>query len=185
MARLMRINMSNRSIEVQDVPEKYSRLAGRGLTSTIVCDEVDPTCHPLGPNNKIVIAPGIVTGTAAPSSGRISVGAKSPLTGGIKESNAGTPFGQTIARLGYKAIIIEGTPSDDKWRALHITHEKVEFIPADDYAGRGLYDLFPSLHQKFGDKVNIMAAGPAVSPTIWGMPCCVHSSLSPRCTGDS
>ena len=94
------------------MPEKWARWAGRGLTSAIVFDEVDPTCHPLGPNNKLVIAPGWVTGTpAAPSSGRTSFGAKSPLTGGIKKSNAGGLSGQKIAKLGLAAIIIEGTPA--------------------------------------------------------------------------
>ena len=161
MARIMRVSTTNRTIDFFDVPEKYTLLAGRGLTSAIVCDEVDPGCHPLGPNNKIVIAPGIVTGTSAPTSGRISVGAKSPLTGGIKESNAGTPFGQTIAKLGIRAIIIEGTPTNDKWWGLHITKDKVEFITADEYAGKGLYDMFPLIHQQFGKSVNVMAAGPA------------------------
>ena len=56
------------------MPERYENLAARGLTSTIVADEVPPACHPLGPNNKLVIAPGIVTGTSAPTSGRLSVG---------------------------------------------------------------------------------------------------------------
>lgn len=54
----------------------------------IVANEVRPTCHPLGPNNKLVFAPGLLTGTMAPNTGRLSVGAKSPLTGTIKESNA-------------------------------------------------------------------------------------------------
>ena len=92
MAKIMRFNMADRSWGLEDLPAAYKYLAGRGLTSTIVHDEVDPTCHPLGPNNKLVFSPGIVTGTAAPTSARISVGGKSPLTGGIKEANAGTSF---------------------------------------------------------------------------------------------
>lgn len=100
--------MSELKNDFEEVPEEYKALGGRGLTSKIVSDEVPPNCHPLGPKNKIVIAPGIVTGTSAPSSGRVSVGAKSPLTGGIKESNAGTSFGQMLARLRIKAIIIQG-----------------------------------------------------------------------------
>ena len=68
-----------------------------------------------GPNNKVVFAPGIVTGTSAPSSGRLSVGGKSPLTGGIKEANAGTPFSQKLARLGYRAVVVEGQPKEIKF----------------------------------------------------------------------
>ncbi len=82
--------MADLSFKYEEVSSKWAKWAGRGLTSAIVADEVDPTCHPLGPNNKLVIAPGWVSGTpAAPSSGRTSFGGKSPLTGGIKESNAG------------------------------------------------------------------------------------------------
>jgi aldehyde:ferredoxin oxidoreductase len=161
MARILRINMTDSSIIYSDVPEKYALLGGRGLTSTMVCDEVDPQCHPLGPNNKMVIAPGVVTGTVAVTSGRLSVGAKSPLTGGIKESNAGTPFSQSLAKLGLKAVVIEGAPQDDKWWGLHITKDDATFFPADEYADMGLYECFPALFEKFGKKVNIMAAGPS------------------------
>ena len=161
MAQILRVNMTDRTVEFREVPKGYAQLAGRGLTSNIVCDEVDPTCHPLGPNNKIVIAPGIVTGTAAPTSGRISVGAKSPLTGGIKESNAGTPFSQTIAKLGIKAVIVEGATRDANWWGLQLSKDGADFFPADNFARKGLYDVFPRLLKRFGKKVNIMMTGPA------------------------
>jgi aldehyde:ferredoxin oxidoreductase len=160
MAKILRVNMTDCSITEQDFPEKYKIMGGRTLTSSIIIDEVDPQCHPLGPNNKIIIAPGIVTGTSAPSSGRISVGGKSPLTGGIKEANAGTPWSQIVARLGIKAIIIEGMPKDDKWWGLHITNDKAEFIAVDQYIGLGLYESYKKLYEQYGAKVSIMAIGP-------------------------
>ncbi|HMA66739.1 MAG TPA: aldehyde ferredoxin oxidoreductase N-terminal domain-containing protein, partial [Desulfosalsimonadaceae bacterium] len=61
----------------------YAGMGGRGLTSAIIAAEVPPRCHPLGEDNKLVIAPGMLSGTKAAMSGRISVGCKSPLTGGI------------------------------------------------------------------------------------------------------
>ena len=82
--KIIRVNMSNLEAKYEEIPEKYAVLGGRGMTSTIVAEEVDPMCHPLGPSAKVVFAPGLVTGTRAPSCGRISVGGKSPLTGGIK-----------------------------------------------------------------------------------------------------
>nr|NIO67660.1 aldehyde ferredoxin oxidoreductase [Anaerolineae bacterium] len=100
MSKILRVNMTDLTATLEDVPEKYKNMGGRWLTTSIVSDEVDPTCHPLGPNNKLVLAPGIVTGTAASTSARISVGGKSPLTGTIKESNAGTKFSPMLARLG-------------------------------------------------------------------------------------
>jgi len=110
--KILRINMSSKEIKVEDVPEKYASLGGRALTSQVVLDEVDPTCEPLGPLNKLIFAPGLLSGTSAPSSGRFSVGAKSPLTGGIKEANAGGVASQKMANLGYKAIVVEGQPAD-------------------------------------------------------------------------
>jgi aldehyde:ferredoxin oxidoreductase len=161
MSKILRVNMTDRTVQYEDVPEKYRFLGGRGLTSSIVCDEVDPTCHPLGPNNKLVFAPGIITGTNAPTSGRVSVGGKSPLTGGIKESNAGTGWPQSVAKLGIKAIIVEGYPKDGGWWGLHITKDGATFFPADEYAGRSLYEVYPLLFERFGKKVDICSIGVA------------------------
>ena len=71
MAKILRVNMTDRTTTYEDVPDKYKLLGGRGLTSTIIYDEVDATCHPLGPNNKLVFAPGIVTGDRC---GRVMLG---------------------------------------------------------------------------------------------------------------
>ncbi|HIE37707.1 MAG TPA: aldehyde ferredoxin oxidoreductase, partial [Anaerolineae bacterium] len=161
MAKILRVNMTDRTATYEDVPDAYKFLGGRGLTSTIIHDEVDPTCHPLGPNNKLVFAPGIITGTNAPTSGRVSAGAKSPLTGGIKESNAGSAWPQLVARLGIKAIVVEGYPQDDGWWGLHVTKDGAEFFPADEYVGKSLYEIFPGLFDRFGDKVGIATIGVA------------------------
>jgi aldehyde:ferredoxin oxidoreductase len=161
MSKILRVNMTDRTTAYEDAPEKYKFLAGRGLTSTMVHEEVDPTCHPLGPNNKLVFAPGIVTGTNAATSGRVSVGGKSPLTGGIKEANAGTIWPQLVARLGLKAIVVEGYPKDDGWWGLHITKDGAKFFPADEYAGKSLFEIFPGLFERFGKKVGIATIGVA------------------------
>jgi aldehyde:ferredoxin oxidoreductase len=164
MQRILRIDMTNRRATYEEVPEKYQHMGGRWLTSSIVCDEVPPTCHPLGPNNKVVFAPGIVTGTAAPTSSRISVGGKSPLTGTIKESNSGAALSQKLARLGIKAIVIEGQPKEaNKFWLLKITKDAVAFEPADAWLGKGLYEVYPDLYEKYGrmPKVSIASIGVA------------------------
>mgnify|MGYP006283266623 FL=1 len=163
---ILRIDMTDRSYKLEDVPEKYQKLGGRGLTSTLIYDEVDPMCHPLGPNNKLVFAPGILTGTPAPSSSRLSVGGKSPLTGGIKESNAGSSFAPSLAKMNLKAIIVEGKPKDkEKYWMTHIFMEdgkpKVEFAPADEYAGRDLYEVYDEVYEEFGKRVHVAAVGTA------------------------
>lgn len=160
-AKILRINMSRQEATYEDVPGKWSRWAGRGLTSAIVCDEVDPLCHPLGPNNKVIIAPGWVTGTpAAPSSGRTSFGGKSPLTGGIKESNAGGLSGQMIAKLGLAAIILEGTPEKGKWYTLVVSKDGVKFEDASNLVGKGMYEVDEILWEKY-PKTAVIGIGQA------------------------
>ncbi|MFX1321271.1 MAG: aldehyde ferredoxin oxidoreductase C-terminal domain-containing protein [Promethearchaeota archaeon] len=157
--RILRVNMNNLEAKFEDLPADYAALGGRGMTSTIVAKEVPPTCNPLGIHNKLVLAPGIVTGTAAPSSGRISVGGKSPLTGGIKEANSGTPFSQMVARMRIGAIIVEGKHEGDDYYLLKVTMDGGEFINANKWAGKGLYGVYKDLYKEFGDKVGICGVG--------------------------
>jgi aldehyde:ferredoxin oxidoreductase len=166
--KILRLNMTDRTYQLEDVSTVYKNLGGRGMTSTIVRDEVPPLCHPLGPNNKLVFAPGIVTGTKAPTSARISVGAKSPLTGGIKESNAGAAWSQHIAAMQIKALVVEGQPKEKgKYWLAHLTWDtktggpKVEFLPADEYKGKDLYSVYPKLFERFGTKAAIAGCGVA------------------------
>jgi aldehyde:ferredoxin oxidoreductase len=152
--------MTDRTARFEEVPEAYRLMGGRWLTTSMVCDEVDPMCHPLGPNNKIVIAPGIVTGTAAPSSARLSVGGKSPLTGTIKEANAGSTFPPQMARMGIKAIVVEGQPDErGKFWTLRVTMDGATFEPADEWVGRSLREVFPEIFARYGKKTGICAIG--------------------------
>lgn len=80
--RIVRVNMSSLEVTMEKLPEGYLNLSGRGLTSRVVVDEVNPEADPLGPMNKLVLACGLLAGSGVSSSGRLSVGAKSPLTGG-------------------------------------------------------------------------------------------------------
>ncbi|MFX0154545.1 MAG: aldehyde ferredoxin oxidoreductase family protein [Candidatus Hodarchaeota archaeon] len=157
--RMLRVNMTNLEANFEDLPEEFKELGGRGMTSTIVAKEVPPTCHPLGPHNKLVFAPGIVTGTDAPTSGRISVGGKSPLTGGIKEANAGTTFAQMLGRMRIAAIIVEGKHEGDDYYLLKVTNDGTEFIDANKWSGKGLYDTYKNLFKQFGDNVGICSVG--------------------------
>jgi aldehyde:ferredoxin oxidoreductase len=159
MNKIFRINMSDMTSKEESVPAEWAGLGGRGLTSTIVAAEVPPRCHPLGPNNKLVFAPGLLTGTPAAQSGRLSAGAKSPLTGTIKESNAGGTAAQQLARMGIKAIVIEGMPSEDKWYRLHVTLDGVSIEPADELVGKQNFAVMDQLMEKFGPKIGILTIG--------------------------
>ncbi len=157
--KILRVDMEEMKIEKEEVPEKYENLGGRALTSQIVADEVAPKTHPLGPKNKLIFAPGIVTGSGSPNSGRLSAGSKSPLTGGIKESNAGTPFARTLARKGIKAIIIEGKAEKDGYHLLKLGENEEELVEADKWVGKGLYDSYEELHDVFDEDIEIAGAG--------------------------
>lgn len=161
MPKFLRIDMTNQQLKWEECPEKYLPLGGRALTSQFVLDEVPATCHPLGEFNKIVIAPGLLSGTNAPSSGRLSVGAKSPLTGGIKESNAGGICSQKIANLDIKAIVVEGLPKEKGFWMVKISPEGAEILPADDLAGKGTYEVTEILLERYGKKVGVITIGPA------------------------
>jgi len=162
MSNILRVNMTNLTAKFQNVPVKYKYYGGRGLTSAITFNEVPPTCHPLGPNNKVIFAPGLVTGTAAPTSARLSVGGKSPLTGTIKETNAGGVAALKLARLGIKAIVVEGQPKQKgKFWLLNVKKDEAELLPAAAYVGKGLYEAYPLMFKKFGEKVGIIACGVA------------------------
>ena len=130
MDKILRIDMgAEGGPKVTEEPVgDYAGLGGRALTSTLVAKEVPPLCHPLGADNKLVIAPGMLSGTTAAMSGRLSVGAKSPLTGGIKEANAGGQAAQVLARLGYAAIVLEGKPPKDDLYRVHINRDGVKVI---------------------------------------------------------
>jgi aldehyde:ferredoxin oxidoreductase len=152
--------MTDQTVKYEDVPAKYRELGGRGVTTAITCDEVSPTCHPLGPNNKLTFSTGIVTGTSAPTSGRISVGGKSPLTGGIKEANSGGVAPAKFARLGLKALIVEGQPKKKgKFWILQVDKDGAKLLPANGFVGKGLYETYPKLFEKFGNKVGIIGIG--------------------------
>ncbi len=114
--RMIRIDMSNQTASVEAFPEAWKLLGGRALSARILLEECDPTCDALGPDNVLVFAPGVLAGTSAPTSGRLSVGAQSPLTGGSKEANTGGNPGQHLTKLGYRCLIVTGQPADPEAR---------------------------------------------------------------------
>ena len=139
----------------------YTGMGGRGLTSAIVAKEVPPLCHPLSADNKLVIAPGMLSGTTAAMSGRMSVGCKSPLTGGIKEANAGGQGAQVLARLGYAAIVLEGKPADGVLYKMLINKDGVKISPDDSLKMLGNYDVVDKMKAEFGDKITTISIGQA------------------------
>jgi aldehyde:ferredoxin oxidoreductase len=163
MDKILRINMgADGGPVVSEGPVgDYAGIGGRALTSAVVSKEVPPLCHPLGADNKLVIAPGLLSGTIAAMSGRLSIGCKSPLTGGIKESNSGGQASQVLARLGYAAIVLEGKPKADTLYKIVITKDGVTVSDAGNLKMLGNYDTVAKLQGEFGEKVSCITIGQA------------------------
>lgn len=161
MAKLLRINTKTNEFSFENLSGELNLLGGRALTSKIIRKEVPPTCHPLGPDNKLVVATGILSGTPLANSGRISVGGKSPLTGGIKEANAGGTFSQKMAKLGIRGIILEEKPENKETKVIYLDKEGVKIENMPELAGLGTYATAEKLFAKYGKKVGILVIGPA------------------------
>jgi aldehyde:ferredoxin oxidoreductase len=163
MDQILRIQMGGAAgpIAKTEPVGAYAGMGGRALTSTLVAGEVPPTCHPLGAENKLVIAPGLLSGSAAAMSGRISVGCKSPLTGGIKEANSGGQAAQVLARLGYAAIVLEGKPADDTLYRVFVNKDGVKIEADNSLRMLGNYDTVEKMKARYGDKIATISIGQA------------------------
>ena len=171
--QLIRVDMSNLTATVEDYPEKWKYLGGRALSARILIEECDATCDPLGPDNVLVLAPGVLSGTAAPTSGRMSVGGKSPLTGGIKEANAGGNPAQDMMKLDYRVIIVTGKPADAEARyALDVTADGVELKEVPDCKGMWNYALIDHLAKSYSDNASFVSIGPAGERQMRGASVC-------------
>ncbi len=144
-----------------EAPGEYAGYGGRAMTSAIISKEVPPLCHPLGAENKLVIAPGLLSGTGAAMSGRLSVGCKSPLTGGIKEANSGGQAAQVLGRLGYAAIVLEGKPKDGHLYKILINKDGVRIEEDNSLRMLPNYDLIQKMTEQYGEKIACISIGPA------------------------
>ncbi|SHF99391.1 aldehyde:ferredoxin oxidoreductase [Desulfacinum infernum DSM 9756] len=160
--RFIRIDMKERSIREDAVPPEYQGLGGRGLIAACLNREVPPRCHALGSENKLVISPGILSGTPFVNTSRLSLGAKSPLTGGIKESNVGGTPADLLGRHGVQALVVEGRPESGSWMLLHIDRSgQVALRECDHLAGMGTYETASTLKSEYGEDCTVLCIGPA------------------------
>jgi len=158
----IRVNMNDKSIKTEAMPDEYVGVGGRALTSIMINKEVPATCDPLGPDNKLIFATGMFCGTSMFNSSRVSIGAKSPLTGGIKEANVGGTAGAAMGRLGIGAIIVDGNAPEGDFSILKFDLEgNAELVDASEYKSMRTYELVEKLHAKYGDKNAVLCIGPA------------------------
>jgi aldehyde:ferredoxin oxidoreductase len=157
--KILRIDLDTQQYRYEESADSYKDLGGRGLTSKILSEEVSPAVDALGKENKLIFAPGILAGTGVPNSGRLSVGAKSPLTNTIKEANSGGAAAQKLARLHIQAVVVEGQGKE--LSSVKIDKSGVTFLSASHVKEMGNYELIETLIETFGDKVALITIGPA------------------------
>ena len=168
--KIVRVDMTQMSVSSENLPKEWELLGGRGLSAKILLrDLANPKCDALGPENVLVLAPGLLAGTSAPTSGRISVGCKSPLTGGIKEANAGGNPGQDLNKLGIRAIIVTGQPKDmSKLYGLECDAAGVRIVPADHLKLKWNYATCEELSKKYTKNASFITIGPAGEQLLTG-----------------
>jgi len=166
---LIRVDMSTGEAHRAPLPEAWRMLGGRSLSAKILLEECDPRCDPLGADNVLVFAGGVLTGTAAPTSGRLSVGAKSPLTGGIKEANAGGNPAQHLARLGVRAIVVRGQPTNPDARyGLEVDATGARLVDASKLKGLWTYATCEHLRADYSKDASFICCGPAGEHRLGG-----------------
>jgi aldehyde:ferredoxin oxidoreductase len=156
---LLRVDMNMLQVRWEPVPDAYGYLGGRALIAKLLLEEIPATCDALGPHNKLIFSPGLLGGAGVTTAGRLSVGAKSPLTGGTKESNAGGTAGDTLGKLGIKAVVIEGQAKQGGLHLLHIQGDEAALLPAGDVVGLGTYATSDRLQKRYGLGSTVICIG--------------------------
>ncbi len=159
--KILRVNMKELQAKGEQVPPVYEHLGGRALIAKMLLEEVPPTCDALGPHNKLIFLPGLLGGAGVTTAGRLSVGSKSPLTGGIKETNAGGTAGDALGKLGIKAVVIEKQAEQGALYLLRIGSDSADILPADDLRGLGTYATSERLQEQYGADCTVISIGQA------------------------
>ena len=149
--KVLRVNLSEGTCTSEPLNTEWAQdyIGQRGLATRYMVEEVDATCDPLGPDNKLIFATGPLTGTMASTGGRYSVITKGPLTGAIACSNSGGVLGAELKSAGWDMVILEG--KSDKPVYLYIENEEAQLLSADDLWGKSVWETDELLHKKHQD----------------------------------
>jgi len=158
---ILRVNLTNRTHRIEPLPQDLAEnfIGGRGFVAKLMWDEIPKSADPFGPENKIIAAPGPLTGVFLPGAGKLEFGTKSPASGGYGDSNVGGHISPEIKYAGFDAIIIEGIASEPVY--LFIDDFNIEIRPAAELWGKGALEAEAVLKAELGDEFQIATIGPA------------------------
>lgn len=159
--KLLRVDLTTRTIREEALAESLLRtwLGGSGLGAYLLATETGPATDPLGPENRLIITVGPLTGTTAPTSCRHELTARSPLTGIFGESDCGGDFGAELKNAGFDAVVISGASAEPVY--LFISDGKAELRPAVDLWGQDTYATDTALKVATDAKASVICIGPA------------------------
>lgn len=159
MRKFISIELDSKKIASRELEGKELAKAGRYLIAKMLVERDIAQVDPLSPENPLIFSVGPFAGTNFSNGNRLSVGCKSPLTGGIKEANSGGTFGFAMGQLEIAGLCLEGVSPD--WVIIRIPKDgPISFEDASDYMGLGNFDCAAKLHDKYGDKISLALCGP-------------------------
>ncbi len=159
--RILRIDLSRQKTSITAIDPAILKdfIGGRGLAIKILWDELPRGVDPFSPYNKLAFAVGPLSGMPLPSSGKMIVASKSPLTGGYGDGNVGTMASVHLRKAGYDAIVIEGKARKPVY--IYIEDDKVEIRDAEHLWGLDTFAAEDKLVEEHGKNVGILLIGPA------------------------
>ena len=159
MRKYLNINLSDQSIETEELNGIDAVRVGRHFIAKTLLEKGAATADPLGPDNPLIFSAGPFAGSNFSNANRLSVGCKSPLTGGIKEANSGGTFAFALGQLEIAGFTLYGI--SDEWVVIHIPKEgAITFKDASPYLGKGNFEVSRMLHEEYGDKVSLGICSP-------------------------
>ncbi|MFN2224804.1 MAG: aldehyde ferredoxin oxidoreductase family protein [Anaerolineae bacterium] len=158
---VLRVDLTEGIVRTEPLDEAFSRayIGGRGFTSRMQYDLIPPAVDPLGPENVLILAPGALTGTSAPSAARFVVAARSPLTGILGDANSGGFVGAVLKRAGYSLVLIHGRSTRPVY--LKIDDDAVELCDARHLWGQEVHGTVDAIREAEGRGFRVAAIGPA------------------------
>lgn len=159
--KILKIDLTSKNAEAVEVPgDVYGKYgAGLGIGAYCLYREIPEKANPLGPDNAMIISPGLLVGTGVPTGSKTVLAFKSPLTGGAGRSVVGAHLGVALRKSGFDAIVIKGV--SESLTAIKIDDEDVEFIDASEYKGVDSLEVQKSLREKYGKEFRTCAIGRA------------------------
>jgi len=159
MRKYLQIDLENQSVETEELEGEALARTGRYFIAKTLLESGKATVDPMSAENPLIFSAGPFSGTNFSNANRLSVGCKSPLTGGVKEANTGGTFAFALGQLEIAGFTLNGVSSE--WVVIRIPKEgPITFEAAEPYMGKGNFEAAKLLHEKYGDKVSLALCGP-------------------------